>query len=264
MDVKSAYLNMELCEEIFMKAPPGFNIPKGMVLQPVKAVYGTKQGDRVWYEEIRDTLTTMGYQCTDTDHAVFIQHKENGDPPSLITLYVDDITMAAKCPESIQCDKEALKAHYQMSDLCEIMWILGMHVTHNRQAGWIALSQEKYVEDMLLHFGKPDACPINTPSLTNERLTNHKSLKVEVKLYQHTIGSLMYPMLGTHLDLGFMVASLGQHTATLGEEHQCALNWAFWYLHGTSNWKLVFHQGVPNGLELHGYADADWASDTSD
>jgi hypothetical protein len=61
MDVKSAYLNAELRDEIFMEAPPGFDIPDSMVLRLVKAVYGTKQGGRVWYEEIRDTLATMGY-----------------------------------------------------------------------------------------------------------------------------------------------------------------------------------------------------------
>ena len=47
MDVKSAYLNRELEEEIFMEPPPGFNIPKGMVLQLIKAVYRTKQGSQV-------------------------------------------------------------------------------------------------------------------------------------------------------------------------------------------------------------------------
>jgi hypothetical protein len=151
-----------------------------------------------------------------------------------------------------------------MSDLGEIAWILGMHVTRNRQAGWIALSQEKYVEDMLRRFGKSDARPINTPSLANECLTKLKSPEVEVKPYQRAIGSLMYPMLGTRPNLAFTVASLGRHAATPGDKHQCALNQAFQYLHGTSDWKLVFCQGVPNGLELHGYADADWASDTSD
>jgi hypothetical protein len=70
MDVKSAYLNGELKEEIFMEPPPSFDVPDSMVLHLVKAVYGTKQGGRVWYEEIREKLGTMGYQCTEADHAV--------------------------------------------------------------------------------------------------------------------------------------------------------------------------------------------------
>jgi Reverse transcriptase (RNA-dependent DNA polymerase) len=53
MDVKSAYLNGKLKEEIFMSPPLGFDVPDGMVFQLIKAVYGTKQGGRVWYENIK-------------------------------------------------------------------------------------------------------------------------------------------------------------------------------------------------------------------
>lgn len=140
MNVTSAYLNGELSEEIFMEASPGFNVPEGMVLQLIKAVYGTKQEGRVWYEEIRDTLGKMGYEQTDTDHAVFVCHEEENEPASLIALYMDDITMAIKSVKIIQKDKEALKTHYEMSDLGELTWILGMHVIHDHKAGWIALS----------------------------------------------------------------------------------------------------------------------------
>ena len=53
MDVKSAYLNGELKEEIYMKPPPGLHVLEGMVLKLMKAVYGTKQGGHIWYENIR-------------------------------------------------------------------------------------------------------------------------------------------------------------------------------------------------------------------
>lgn len=54
-----------------MKAPPGFGMIEGMVLKLVKAVYGMKQGDRTWRENIRDTLQLMNSQRTETDYAVF-------------------------------------------------------------------------------------------------------------------------------------------------------------------------------------------------
>ena len=99
MDVKSAYLNAELKEEIFMEPPPSLNVPEGMVLQLEKVVYGTKQGGRVWYEDIKEKLEAMGYQCTKADHAVFIHAKDGTF--SVIALYVDDITMASKNLETI-------------------------------------------------------------------------------------------------------------------------------------------------------------------
>jgi Reverse transcriptase (RNA-dependent DNA polymerase) len=139
MDVKSAYLNRELKEKIFMEPPPGLEVLDSMVLKLLKAVYSTKQGGCVWYESICTKLENMGYQCTEADHAVFICVREDGTL-SIITLYVDDITMVSNSLDTIREDKEALKRAYQMSDLGEISWILRMHIMHDRLAGWIALS----------------------------------------------------------------------------------------------------------------------------
>jgi Reverse transcriptase (RNA-dependent DNA polymerase) len=100
MDVKSAYLNGTLSEEIFMEPPLGLAIPNGMVLCLKKAIYGTKQGGQVWYKDISNTLNSMGYQRTDTDHAVFVCNENN--TPSIIALYIDDITMVSKDLEVIK------------------------------------------------------------------------------------------------------------------------------------------------------------------
>jgi hypothetical protein len=166
MDVKSAYLNAALSEEIFMEAPPGFDVPEGTVLRLIKAVYGTKQGGRVWYDEIRSTLESMGYLRTESDHAVFTRGK--GVNLCIVALYVDDITMASRHLEDIERDKLALSQHYQMTDLGEMSYILGMHVTRDFDAGWIALSQERYASDVLERFGKSNVKPISTPALSNE------------------------------------------------------------------------------------------------
>ena len=205
MDVKSAYLNGTLEEEIFMEPPPGLEVPDGMVLHLKKAIYGTKQGGRVWYEDISSTLKTMGYQCTDADHAVFVRNKDN--IPSIIALYVDDITMVSNDLGTINRDKEALKRRYQMSDLGEIAWILGIHITQDRPAGHIALSQKKYINEILEHFGKSDIRPISTPALANEHLLKLESPEVDARLYQRMVGALMYAMLGTRPDLGYTVTA---------------------------------------------------------
>ena len=262
MDVKSAYLNGELKEEIYMEPPSGFDTPEGMVFRLVKAVYGTKQGGRVWYEDIRATLESMGYQHTEADHAVFIRTTDSF--PSILALYVDDITMASKDIKGIERDKEMLKARYQMTDLGEISWILGIRVTRDRKAGWVALSQEKYIQEMLERFGKSNVRPISTPTLANEHLTKLPSPELEVKPYQSAVGALMYPMLGTRPDIAYAVATLGRHAASPGPEHQRALDRTFKYLRGTRDWELVFQRGIPNGNVLNGYVDADWASDVND
>jgi transposase InsO family protein len=261
MDVKSAYLNGDLREEIFMEAPPGFEVPDGMVLRLIKAVYGTKQGGRVWYEEISEKLGTMGYQRTEADHAVFTRA---GGDASIIALYVDDITMAGKSLKAINQDKENLKRFYEMTDLGDLSWILGMHVVRDRAKGWVSVSQEKYSNDILERLGKADCRPMVTPVLAGEHLTKVSAPEVDVKPYQSAVGALMYSMTGTRPDLAFAVGSLGRHSAKPGVEHQHALERTLRYLRGTSDCGLVFQRGTPRGTELLGYVDADWASDVND
>jgi Reverse transcriptase (RNA-dependent DNA polymerase) len=206
LDVKSAYLNGDLKEEIYMAPPPGFDTPEGIVLKLKRAIYGTKQGGRAWYEHIKSTLKSMGYARTNADHAIFTHLKD--ETLSIIALYVDDITMACKSLKTINEDKEKLKKTYQMTDLGEITWILEMHVTRDRDAGWITLSQERYINNVLECLGKANVRPISTPAVPNEHLLKLDSPETNVKAYQSAIRALMYPMLGTRPNLAHTVATL--------------------------------------------------------
>ena len=139
-----------------------------------------------------------------------------------------------------------------------------MHVTRDRSAGWIALSQEKYILQDLECFGKSDVRPISTPTLANEHLLKLTTPEIDVRSYQCVIGALMYPMLGTCPDLAYTVAALSRHAACPGNNHQRALDRAFRYLQATSDWKLVFQRGIAKGKTLHGFIDTDWATDIND
>jgi hypothetical protein len=262
MDVKAAYLNGKLEEEVYMEPPPGFGIPEGMVLKLNKAVYGTKQGGRVWYKNVKAELESMGYTRTEADHAVFVRYRDG--VVSIIVLYVDDFTLVCEDIEIIMKDKEALNKAYNMTNLGELTYILGMHVKRDRQAGRIELSQLRYIEEILERYGKSDVAPISTPVLTNQHLTKLQSPDVDAKSYQRALGALMYPMLGTRPDLAYAIGALGRHAATPGEEHMQALDRVFRYLKATKDWTLTYQRGAPEGLTLTGYSDADWANDLGD
>jgi reverse transcriptase-like protein len=261
MDVKSTYLNGALKEEIYMEAPPSFDIPDSMVLRLIKAVYGTKQGSRVWYEDIRGTLKQMGYEHTKADHTIFTHSRPSF---SIIALYVNDITMVLKVLKVIQKDKDDLRHSYEMTDLGELSWILGIHVSCDWHTGTITLSQGKFAAEVLERFEKQTLRPISTPVLANEHLTKLTSLEVDIKDYQSAVGALMYLIIVTHPDLAFGVGMLGRHTANPGEEHMQALNRVFRYLQGTKDHGLIFKKGAKQGLKLEGYANANWASDRND
>ena len=263
MDVKSAYLNGKIKEEIYMEAPPGLEIPKGMVLCLNRAVYGTKQGGHMWYEDMCTTLTELGYKRIKANHTVFMQHIS--DILSILALYVDDFNLVGP-PGSpdIQKDKEVLMRKYQMTDLGEISWILGIHITRNVEEGWISLSQQKYLEEVLERFDMADLHPISTPSLANQHLVHLPSPEVDAKHFQSALGTLMYLMLGTHPDIAYTVTTLRCHTANPGTEHQHTLERLFRYLQGTTDYKLVYQRSVTDRDDLVGYMDADWGSDVND
>jgi hypothetical protein len=172
--------------------------------------------------------------------------------------------MLCKSLEVINLDKEALRKSYQMTDLGKISWILGFQVTRDRDKGIIALSQEKFILEILNRFNKSHVRPIPTPALANEHLTKLDAPEIDAKSFQRAVGALMYPMLGTRPDLAYAVGALGHHTANPGPEHQHALNCMFKYLQATSGQKLTFQCGSQDGNILHGFADADWASNVSD
>jgi len=116
---------------------------------------------------------------------------------SIILLYVDNFTMVCKDITLIEGDKEALMEAYDMTDLGEITYILGIHVKRDCEAGWIELSQQRQIKDILECFGKADVCSISMPALANEHLHKLDTPEIDVKSYQQAVGTLMYPMLGT-------------------------------------------------------------------
>jgi len=182
MDLKSAYLNGELEEEIYMEPSPQFPCPRRHGTQTQQGGLRTKQGGRVWYKNVKAELESMEYTRTKAVHAVFVRLRDG--VVFIIVVYADDFTMVCRDIKFIEGDKEALKRAYYMTDQGELAWILGIHVTRDREAGRIELSQQKHIEEILERFGKSDVRPISTPALTNEHLTKLSSPEADVKAYQ--------------------------------------------------------------------------------
>jgi len=264
MDVKAAYLNGVLEEEIYLDPLTGFKPGNGKVWRLDKSIYGTWQGGRVWYKHIKEEFEALGYARSNTDHSVFLKHDENGKLVCIVTIYVDDITLASNSLNEIKKAKEALNLTFDMTDLGEIGWIIGMQVIRDRARKTITISQERYIKDILEKHGQQNACPISTPSLLNEQLEKLKDPEADVDIhqYQSAVGALMYAMLGTHPDLADMVRILSQHTVTPGKAHVNVLNHVFQYLQATAHHTLRFDRNEPR--ELTGFIDADWATNIND
>jgi len=164
--------------------------------------------------------------------------------------------------------KTELSKRFEMKDLGEVHYCLGIHVIRDRKKRTIRISQIKYVEDILKRFNMFDCKPIGTPLDANSKLSktmspNTAEEEEEMKKipYKSAIGSLMYAMLGTRPDIAYAVGAVSQYGSNPGREHWLAVKRIFRYLKGTAHFALEYKK--PDS-SLIGYCDADWAGNIDD
>jgi hypothetical protein len=91
MDVKSAFLNGDLNEEVYMEQPEGFKLSDNpdLVCKMKKYLYGLKQAPRAWYHRLDTYLKDKGFKRGTIDNNLYI--KTEGDDLLIVLVYVDDI-----------------------------------------------------------------------------------------------------------------------------------------------------------------------------
>jgi hypothetical protein len=268
MDVKSAFLNGVLDEEIFMEQPQGF-ITTGSETQVCrlrKAIYGLKQASRQWNLQFHGVLTGLGFKRTYADAGIYVCHQQEGDGPLFVILYVDDITILGRSLQAVQRLKSDLSTRYEMSDLGEIESYLGIQITHNRSHKRLEIDQSGYLSNVLERFGMADASPHNTPLPTgaDEHLKKFhgQATASDIKHYQPLIGSLLYLQIGMRPDISFAVSRLAQYAANPSPQHLRLAQYVLSYLVGTVDTRLVYDGTSGDGL--HGYSDSSLGDQADD
>lgn len=262
MDVKTAFLNGELKEDIYMKVPEGISCPNNYVCKLNKALYGLKQAARCWFEVFERSLKEKGFQNSSVDRCIYLL--DNGDVHKNIylVLYVDDLVIVCADIETMNNFKRYLMSKFKMTDLKEIKLFLGIKIT--RHANEITLDQSVYIKTVLNKFNMHDCKPVKTPI---ENKLNYDALNSEEKYNapcRNVIGCLMYVMLCTRPDLSTSVNILSRYTNKNNKELWQCLKRVLRYLKGTVDLKLSYKRCAYNNI-LCGYVDSDWGgSDSND
>ncbi|KAG9453422.1 hypothetical protein H6P81_006326 [Aristolochia fimbriata] len=168
MDIKSAFLNGYISEEVFVEQPKGFIDPHNPdhVYKLLKALYGLKQAPRAWYDRLTSFLIGHGYRRGNVDQTLFIK-RIHGD--MLMTqIYVDDMIFGATNRTLLNEFVQAMKQEFEISMVGELSFFLGFQI--NQQDHGIFLSQEKYAIEIVQKFGMEHTKPKATPMGTNEKL----------------------------------------------------------------------------------------------
>ena len=127
LDVKSAFLNGELNEAVFVEQPQGY-VRKGdehKVYKLKKALYGLKQAPRAWYSRIEAYFTKEGFEKCSCEHTLFIKKKDGGKI-LIISLYVDDLIFTGNDEGMLIKFKNSMKLEFDMTDLGMMKYFLGV------------------------------------------------------------------------------------------------------------------------------------------
>lgn len=260
MDVKCAFLNGDLLEEIYMEAPEGYE-NNGMVCKLIKAIYGLKQASRMWNEKFNSFMIRLGFIRCVSDRCLYI--KSDHGIKCYILLYVDDLLIVCSDVNMIKTIKQLISKEFEMTDVGEVDTFLGMHIQRNKSSGTIAMSQAQYLKRVLEKFGMSDCRGITTPLETNLDLRKVESgLDPDIP-YRELIGCLIYVTLTTRPDLCASTNYFSRFQACYTEEHFNYAKRILRYIKETIDLKFVYkkHEGADI---LHGYVDADWAGDKTD
>ena len=266
MDVKTAFLNGNLSEEVYME-PPEFlktAAAQGKVWRLRKALYGLKQAPRAWNTRLHLFLEGQGFMRSLYDAAIYMRGE--GRSRVILSVYVDDLLIVSSDSNLIKSVKQKLSREFEMVDFGEASSILGIQITRNMKEGWLELDQKRYVEVLLEKFGMSECRGVVTPlepnvkfSKCQEPSTEEDMKRMEDIPYRQAIGSLMYLMVSTRPDLASSIQVLAKYMQNPGIDHWEGVKRVFRYLKTTMNLCLRFEK--EGSTQVRGYCDSDFAGD---
>jgi len=217
LDVKSAFLNEVLQEEIYVEQPDGFVIQgaKDKVYLLQKALYGLKQAPRAWYSRIDEHLLNLGFVKSLSEATLYVKLKDND--VLIVSLYVDDILVTGSNELLVEEFKQEMMNVFEMTDLGLMTYFLGIEVKQSQNEVFIC--QKKYAKEILKKFQMEECKATSTPMNQKEKLNkNDGADKVDEGYFRSMIGCLMY-LTTTVPDILFAVSLLSHFMHGASELH---------------------------------------------
>ena len=221
MDVKSAFLNGDLYEEVYVEQPAGF-IKMGnehKVLRLKKALYGLHQAPRAWNSKLNDTLLSLNFKRSLSEYAIYTKRRREAQ--LLIGVYVDDLIIIGASGEDIREFKEEMADAFKMSDLSLLSYYLGIEV--RQTTGGITISQAAYAAKILERSEMAGCNSCQVPMATRLKLSmRSKEPQVDATSYRSVVGSLRC-LVNTCPDLAFLVGYVSPFMEEPRKDHLAAV-----------------------------------------
>nr|GEU89359.1 retrovirus-related Pol polyprotein from transposon TNT 1-94 [Tanacetum cinerariifolium] len=185
MDVKTAFLNGNLREEVYVSQPDGFVDQDNLnhVYKLKKALYWLKQALRAWYDMLSSFLISQDFSKGSVDPTLFIRRNDND--LLLVQIYVDDIIFAASTLELCNLFTNLMCSKFKMSMMGKISFFLGLHISQSPRG--IFINQSKYALESLKKYGFESCDPVDTPMVEKSKLDEDKEGKVVDSLHYRDV-----------------------------------------------------------------------------
>ncbi|GJR63276.1 putative RNA-directed DNA polymerase [Tanacetum coccineum] len=271
MDVKTAFLNGRLDEDIYMEQPEGYVDPKfpNGVCKLQRAIYGLKQASRQWNKRFDEEIKRFGFIQNRDEPCVY--RKASGSDVVFLILYVDDILIMGNNIPKLKEVKDYLGKCFSVKDLGEAAYILGIKIYRDRSLRLIGLNQSAYIDKILKKFNmqnsKKGFIPMEVKhDLSNEMCASSDEEKAYMKRvpYASAVGSIMYAVRCTRPDVAFAQNLVSRYQQNPGKLHWVAVKHILKYLRNTKDMFLVYGGNPDTELDVTGFCDASWQCDKDD
>ena len=257
LDIKTAFLNGKLDEDVYIQQPPGYNYDNpDLACKLNKALYGLKQASRAWHRTLKTEIESMGFKESTADPGLFIKPSS---PPAYLLIYVDDILVITNNTSMLNSVKNQISTAFETRDLGPATFFLGIDIIRDRTTKTIKLTQTRHTTDLLSKFNMEKSKPFDTPSSIAIKLTaDGEPLDTKEHPYSTLIGSLMYLASCTRPDIAQAVGALARYMSKPTTTHWTAAKHVLRYLAGTTDYGIIF---TPSDSTLNAYCDANHAGD---
>lgn len=228
-DAVNAFANSLIDETVYIEFPDGFR-QKGRCLLLRRALYGLRRSPLLWLNEFSTTLTSLGLTAVNGESCLF--HNDW----LIVFFYVDDIVAACRTEDlpKLQLFKEQLTMKYEIKNLGELTWFLGIRVLRDRPQRKLWLCQDSYIDKIASTFHLKDFRPVHTPMSTEDLMSNpEQASEQQVYVYQRKVGSLLYATCITRPDAARASSKLSEFLRNPSPLHEAAVNRAIAYLYQT-------------------------------
>nr|GEZ16026.1 hypothetical protein [Tanacetum cinerariifolium] len=221
MDVKTAFLNGNLREEVYVSQPDGFIDPDNQnhVYKLKKALYGLKQAPHAWYDMLSSFLLSEDFSKGSVDPTLFI--RRNGNDLILVQIYVDDRIFAASTLELCDLFANLMCSKFKMSMMGKISFFLGLQISQSPRG--IFINQSKYALESLKKYGFESYDLVDTTMVEKYKLDEDREGKaIDPSHYRGMIGTLLY-LTASRPDLQFVICMCARYQARPTEKHDSSV-----------------------------------------